>query len=110
MSPLALVPEMAVPGPTCIIEFDQLVRNICTIFGGSVTGGPRTEKRNRDVGGHENSRHLWKRDGSAADVMFDTPEGYAWGVKAGHKCGLRVVEYKSQLRLHFAALGDWIPK
>lgn len=108
---------MAAPtyaGPTCWIEFAQLIKHLCVMFDGSVTGGGRTEKRNAHlpggVTGHPNSRHRWKRAGAADDVVFDTPGGYAAASKAARKAGLKVVEYPHERRLHLAARGSWVPK
>ena len=109
MCPLAPVVEVALRGPTSRLEFVMLVDDICQIFDGSISGGARTEKRNADVGGNVNSRHLWKRNGAAVDVMFDTTSGYVGAVKAARKCGLKVIEYADERRLHLAALGSWVP-
>ena len=59
-------------------EYLQLqvhIYDICQRHGGSVTGGPRTHKRNYQVGGHPASWHLWDRYGLGVDLVFDTPEG-----------------------------------
>ena len=109
MSALAKVVEMAMRGPTSRIEFLLLVDDLCQTFEGSITGGARTEKRNRDVGGHPNSRHLWRRNGAAIDVMFDTQTGYKRAVSTAKKRGLKVKEYSNELRLHLASIGDWVP-
>ena len=49
-------------------EFHNIVRPIAMLYGASVTSGLRSKKRNKMVGGKENSRHLLDL---AADYAID---------------------------------------
>jgi len=67
---------------------------------GSLTSGPRTRERNKQVGGHPRSRHLWDYGrGCAADLVFldnetrklaqdrVTNQGYHWFVGPDYVVG-----------------------
>ncbi len=63
-------------------EFVLWCWQLCCWYGGSVTGGCRTEKRNALVGGHEKSKHQFGSGwGEAIDIVFDTPEGRQMAVE-----------------------------
>ena len=51
-------------------EFHNIVRPIAMRYGASVTSGLRSKKRNKMVGGKDNSRHLLDL---AADYAIDNP-------------------------------------
>lgn len=52
-------------------EWEARVRHLCALHYGSISGGGRTIARNFTVGGHPQSRHLWRRGGLATDVVLD---------------------------------------
>ena len=57
-------------------RFLGFVWKLCLTHRGSVTGGCRTVKRNSEVGGHDESRHLFGAGwGCAVDIMFDSRTG-----------------------------------
>ena len=43
----------------------------CALVCGSVTGGGRTQLRNKAVKGHQHSRHRWSTDGWGMDIVTD---------------------------------------
>lgn len=49
-------------------RFHQIKKDLCLQFGGSVISGMRSLQRNKSVGGHAESRHLWDE---AADIVLD---------------------------------------
>ena len=115
MRPLARVAEMAVQGPTSWIEFVLAVKNLCEIFNGSITRVGSTADHNAAVGGHSNSRHLWSRNASAIDVVFDSLPDLDDAAKAAKVLGLKVVglnnkKYRKRRQLHLASTAAWVPK
>lgn len=66
---------------------------------GSVTGGPRTDKRNTAVGGVPNSYHLWSRNGRAADLAFDAAEGRERAITWFKDEGFDVIEYSTHIHV-----------
>lgn len=70
-------------------HFWNLVCSLCDEFDGSVTSGYRTSRRNYNVGGAANSRHL---KGFAADVVLDDWTKKAAFVKTAQGLGLRVLD------------------
>lgn len=50
--------------------FWELVINVCMAHSGSITSAHRTPKRNKAVGGADNSQHLGTK---AVDIVWDDP-------------------------------------
>lgn len=70
-------------------HFLTLVWRVCLKYGGSVSGGCRTEERNAAVGGHPQSKHLFETGwGMACDAIFDTPEGMRGAIIAAKLAGI----------------------
>jgi hypothetical protein len=79
-----------------VTKYLQMQRDIfiiCSRHGGSITGGPRTERRNEAVGGHENSWHLWRRGGLGVDIAFDDREGRLAAIAAFERMDYQVILY-----------------
>lgn len=57
--------------PARYLHFCQLVHFLCRAYSASITSWWRTEQRNHDKGGLENSYHL---EGLAADLEPDNPD------------------------------------
>jgi uncharacterized protein YcbK (DUF882 family) len=70
-------------------RFWDLVCSLCDEFDGSITSGLRSERRNANVGGAKNSRHL---RGFAADVVLDDWSKKAQFTKTARELGLRVID------------------
>jgi uncharacterized phosphosugar-binding protein len=66
-------------------EFADIVRPIISRFNGSVTSGLRSVKRNEDVGGKEESRHLYD---TAKDVVLDNSDDNDAFIKECKRQGL----------------------
>jgi uncharacterized protein YcbK (DUF882 family) len=70
-------------------RFWDLVNTLCDEFSGSVTSGYRSARRNHQVGGALNSRHL---KGFAADVVLDDWSKKVSLMKTAKELGLRVID------------------
>lgn len=84
------------------LEFADALLGYCYASGASVTSWGRTEKRNRDVGGVEDSYH---RDFLAADVIYDELKPIEFRGRHARRFGLKVVdEYASKGHDHLQPL------
>ena len=84
---------------TDFTTFCHDVRVVCTVCDGSITSWGRTEQRNAEVGGHENSWHRWKRGGLAVDIVFDQNHDQHLASQFFKLLGYEVVEYESHLHI-----------
>jgi uncharacterized protein YcbK (DUF882 family) len=85
-------------------RFWNLVNSLCDQYDASVTSGTRSERRNKNVGGAANSRHL---KGFAADVVLDDWEKKQSFIRTAQNLGLRVLdEVKTRHHLHLDADPD----
>lgn len=79
---------------------------VCQVFGASVVGGSRTDKRNRAHGGKDDSKHLERGGwGCAADLWFDLAHQREAAIEALEQLGWHTYvgpHYASQ-RLHVQA-------
>jgi uncharacterized protein YcbK (DUF882 family) len=79
-------------------RFWDLVCSLCDEFDGSVTSGYRSTRRNSNVGGAANSRHL---RGFAADIVLDDWAKLERFKNTAQSLGLRVLdEVKTRNHLH----------
>lgn len=79
---------------------------VCQVFGASLVGGPRTEKRNDAVNGSEGSKHTERGGwGCAADLWFDVSHSRDSAVEALTSLGWHtyVGSSYSPRRLHVQA-------
>jgi hypothetical protein len=70
-------------------DFAHAVEFLCQQFGGSVTSGHRSAKRNAAVGGVPNSLHL---QGLAVDIVLDDPAHHGEFLMACSRLGLRAID------------------
>ena len=73
-------------------EFWTKVEALCAIYDASVTSGVRSEKRNAQVGGAPQSRHMLKY-GRAADLVPDDPEYLEEMVENAYRLGFDYAYY-----------------
>lgn len=78
------------------VGFCVLIRELAHRHNVSVTSWWRTEKRNADVGGLVNSRHL---DGVGADAVPDPGEDRDAVIASARALGLQVVDEGDHLHL-----------
>lgn len=71
-----------------IKRFAVALISYCNDAGASVTSWYRTEKRNKAVGGVQNSRHM---KGLAADVVYDQPLGREHRQTIARQYGLEIL-------------------
>ena len=72
--------------------FAQAVRQLCQIYGGSVSSWGRTDARSVTVGGFEGDPHTWWY---GADVVWDTPPALDVIVRAAMDLDLQLLREKS---------------
>lgn len=78
------------------VSFATLVLTLRTRFPFSITSWGRTEKHNKDVGGHVNSRHLTFE---AVDTVLDDPKQKAEMIAVAQRLGLKTVDESECLHL-----------
>lgn len=87
------------------LQMQRDIFDICVKHNGSVTGGPRTEKRNAAVGGVERSWHLWSRGGLAVDVIFDDNLERARAINAFERMDYQVIASYADGHIHVEPIG-----
>lgn len=77
-------------------QFDAILRELHTKFLFSETSGYRTIKRNKEVGGVENSKHL---TGKAKDIILDNLDDKNKFIEEAKIKGLRAVQEQDHIHL-----------
>ena len=85
---------------TLLADFAAQIESVRARYGGSIISWGRSEKHNKEVGGHEDSFHLI---GLAVDIFFDTQKGIQQATKLFRRLGLWTKK-NGDLTLHVQAL------
>ncbi len=84
-------------------RFLEDIRFVCLEHGGSVTSWVRSPARNANVPGKLTSHHL---DGTAMDIVFDTPSGLASAETRLRAYGYHTLREADHLHVQMAAPGQ----
>lgn len=85
-----------------ILNFALHVHTLCIRHGGSVTSWLRSPTRNKNVGGDQNSLHLY---GLAVDVVFDDQVGKFQAMAYAKRAGLSMLD--EETHVHFQAVAPY---